>query len=302
MGHINAGLEWLIQVFNEMWPLILATFIGAWLAFQNIKYHERRKETSERARIGEYTYFVLASQADRLQRLKLETLDPYEDHARRAMLVDAVVFHDDFPKLSMDDLPLIFDEKSYNIMNQVIEAEQGFLEIARLLKQRVHALDLLESAEGHSDESKQHKASLRKNIGMITDRIYLITHELLARRNKLQSKIKDHIQPHPERKHVDLVDYFSWMFLAAACAVVGVFFFSHWAVSSTAMINMGLDISLVSALVFAFSLYASLALCFIVFIIGIYALFKHLKSVAVYFWTLLISVQPMLFLLWLDAA
>ncbi|MDH5377803.1 MAG: hypothetical protein OEX00_05745 [Gammaproteobacteria bacterium] len=301
MGHLNAALEWLVQVFNDMWPIVLATFIGAWLAFQYLKHYEKEKSKSERFSISQYISFVLKSQAERLFTLRAQHLDPHREHARRANMVDAVVIHDDFPRLDMTKLPVVFEQSNVTLMNDVIECEYGFLEVTRLLRRRERELQYIEKLTEPGEDAKQKRAASRRRLVATTDRLFELADKLYDVYPFVVERIDTFVKSQENEKHIDLVDYVAWMILSGVCATVGVFFFSHWAANVGSTTNFGLDISLVSALVFAISLYASLAMCLIVAVMALYALVQRLQTFPIYFWCFLISLLPAMFLFWLDA-
>jgi len=302
MGHLNAALEWLVQAFNDMWPMVLATFIGAWLAFQYLKHYERKKAMGERRSTAQYINFVLTSQSARMKSLREKYLEPLREHARRGLLIEPVVIHDEFPRVNMAQLPTIFEKSNIDLMNDVIEAEYGFVEVTRLLRRRDKALRVLDEITESGEEANQKRAAIRKHINNLTDRVFELTDKLHAAYDDLFKRMEAFLDDQPSNEGVDLVDYLAWIILSGACATVAVFFFSHWAVNAGTSTNLGLDISLVSALVFALSLYASLALCLVIGIMSLYALIKGLKSFTIYFWSFLVTLQPALFLFWLDVS
>ena len=302
MGHVNAGLEFLIAVFNDMWPLVLATFAGAWMAFQHHRHQENRKDIEARNRAIKYTCFVITSQTDKLVNIYDAFFVGKKTNPNRALQIDPVVIHDDFPGLDMTSLPAAFEGEEYKLMNQTTEAEQEFTEIVELLKSRAARLSALEHLKPESEGGRQRKQSIEQSLGVITDKLYAKLEATITKNTNLIEALKRYIRDSDARVPGALVDYSAWYFLAAAGAVAGVFFFSHWAINSRALLNSGLDITLVSAVVFAVSLYASLAIGIIVAVLSIFSLTKKLKSFSVYFWTFLISLQPMVFLLWLDVS
>jgi len=302
MGHINAAIEWFVHAFNDIWPLVMATFIGAWLAFQHIKHYERRKELESRNRAGQFAYFVLSSQRDRLRSIVDDVLSKFTAHPRRAFVMEPVVIHEDYPRLDMTSLPAAFDAESFALMNEVIAAEQRFIRITTLLNKRVECLDAYERVKASEDPDKALKSSIKRQATLVTDKVYSEVDDAQANLDAFLPKLAEAVQAfEDQRKPADLVDYFSWSFLAGSVALIGIFFFSHWAVNMRS-VDLGLDISLVSALVFAVSLYASLALCFVAGMMSVYSMTRRLKSFGIYFWTMIIALQPTLFLLWMDAS
>lgn len=302
MGHINAAIEWFVHAFNDIWPLVLATFVGAWLAFQHIKHYERRKELEGRNRAGHFAYFVLTSQRDRLRSIVDDILRRYATHPRRAFVMEPVVIHQDYPRLDMTSLPAAFDTDSFGLMNQVISAEQRFIRVTDLLNRRVDCLDQYEHSRASEGIDKEHRSSLKKQLVSITDKIYEEVDRAESELDGLLPQLGDAVKAfEDQRKPADLVDYFAWSFLSSAVALTGIFFFSHWAVNMRS-VELGLDMSLVSALVFAISLYAALALTFVAGMMGVYTMIRRLQSFAIYFWTMVIALQPTLFLLWMDAS
>jgi len=302
MGHVNAGLEFLIAVFNDMWPLVLATFAGAWIAFQHHRHQENRKDIEARNRAIKYTCFVITSQTDKLVNIYDTFFVGKKANPNRSLKIDPVVIHDDFPGLEMASLPAAFEGEEYKLMNQTTEAEQEFIEIVELLKSRAARLSALEHLKPETEGGRQRKQSIEQSLGVITEKLYAKLEATITKNTKLIEALKRYIRDSDATVPGALVDYSAWYFLAAACAVAGVFFFSHWAINSRVLLNSGLDITLVSAVVFAVSLYASLAIGIIVAVLSIFSLTKKLKSFSVYFWTFLISLQPMVFLLWLDVS
>lgn len=303
MGHVNAGLEFLIAVFNDMWPLVLATFVGAWMAFKHHRHQEARKEVEARARALRHAQFVIAGQTEQLQQIWQVHLEPHENNVRRAHTVDAVVVHKDFPGLDMNELPSAFDDADFRLMNQLTDAEQSFFVISRILRKRAARLAELDELDVGSPEGRKRQQVLEKSLEKLSNRLYEILPGIIERNQGGLKALKDYMAHRIKNNDAAFfVDYSSWYFLAVSCAIAGVFFFSHWAINARSLLEAGLDITLVSAVVFAVSLYASLAVGILVAVLSMFSLVKRLKSFAIYFWTFLISLQPTVFLLWLDVS
>lgn len=302
MGHINAGLEWLIQIFNDMWPLVLATFIGAWLAFQHHRHGEKRLEQERRLSAIRRTMFVLSSQADWLRGFIDENLSLGDADFQSRNRLQGVLLHDDFPKLLMNELTRVFDNADFKLMNEMTGVEQSFFDFSRLLKFRANRLSALDRLELEHQPEASRKDALGKAIQKENKRLAALAPRLLERYEVLLSRLDEQLHHEHKKLPIEMVDYVSWYFFAGACAISGVFFFSHWAVNARSLADVGLDISLVSAVIFAISLYASLAIGILVAVLSIISLVKKLRSFSVYFWTSLISIQPTVFLLWLDVS
>lgn len=286
MGHINAGLEWLVQVFNDIWPLVFSTFVGAWLAFQYIRRHEHRKSLEKRFAQLKSVYFILSSQQHRVHRLQKNALQPYASSARRAEMMPPVQVHEDFPRLDMPRLPAIFEQADVSLMNEIIDAEQRFFDLVDLLKRRSK---LIRGTESDAALLKQE-----------TDKLYEEAPSLDLLYSDVLQKLDVYMEQQPRGISGETLDYLAWIVCAICGAAVAVFFFSHWAINARAVLDMGLDISLVSALAFAMSLYFSLGLAAIVFIMGMYSSIKKLKSSGVYFLSLIVSLLPLIYLIWSD--
>lgn len=302
MGHVNAGLEFLIAVFNDMWPLVLATFVGAWIAFQHHKHQEKRKDIEARSRAVKHTIFVIASQTDRLKQIYEECFAGKKNQAKSFLEVDTVTIHDEFPGLEMQALPNAFDTDNYKLMNQTTAAEQRFLEIVDMLKSRANRMVALEVLDPASTNGRKRRQTLESSLKNLTEKLSKSLAKAIDENNSLMQQLDNFVEERHTPTVGAITDYSSWYFLAVSSAIAGVFFFSHWAINARSLVNAGLDITLVSAVVFAVSLYASLAIGIIVAILSLFSLVKKLKSFSIYFWTFLISLQPMVFLLWLDVS
>lgn len=300
MGHINAGLEWLIQSISMMAPLVLATFMGAWLAFQHFRHQEKRKESETHLRTLKHISFVLTSQLDQLQRLKTEILDPHLGNSRRGFVMQSVLIHSQFPSLDMSELPSVFNDDEYSLVNDITQAEQKFKEITDLLHLRVDRLVEYDIIDDATEHQIRRKAALEKSINKATDRIFTQVDDALVCCQSVLSRLSEHLNVELKRRPSEILENLSWFFLAGAFAVIGVFFFSHWAVNSELLVQAGLDIALVSAIVFASSLYASLAVGLMVAILTLFSFVKRMQSSSIYLWTFMISLQPTLFLLWFN--
>ncbi len=299
MGHINAGIEWLLDVFNSMWPLVLATFVGAWLAFKHQRNEDKKHEHQRLGAIGKRLVFVLAGYHDLLETLQAEKLVPVKNHPRRWRKLESALLPKHTPKLEVSQLPRIFGEDDFVLMNQAINLENRFERLRHALQERQRLQRQYEQLE--ADKAPPEKLEdNRKRLHRLTDSIYQETGDLQDALGQLLDELRKHVHQATPKHHHEWVDYAAWGTLAFSVAIAGVFFFSHWAVNSNAMIEQGLDISLVSAIVFAVSLYASLALVFVMFVMCLYTLLKRMKSFNVYFWTMLVSAQPVVYLLWLD--
>lgn len=300
MGHINAGVEWLIQVFNDMWPLVVATFVGAWLAFQHHRHSEKRLDQERRLSAIRRTMFILSSQADWLRNFIDENLSLVDVDFQPRHRLQGVLLHDDFPKLLMNELTTVFDNADFKLMNEMTGVEQSFFDFSRLLKFRANRLSALDKLEMEYQSEGSRKEALGKAIQKENRRLAGLAPTLVERYQELLAKLEAQLHHERSKLPMEMVDYVSWYFFAGSCAVAGVFFFSHWAVNARSLADAGLDISLVSAVIFAISLYASLAIGILVAVLSIISLAKKLRSFSVYFWTFLISIQPTVFLLWLD--
>ncbi|MDH5300397.1 MAG: hypothetical protein OEW58_03440 [Gammaproteobacteria bacterium] len=286
MGHINAALDWLIQFFNTVWPLVVSTFVGGWLAFQYIRRHEHRRELEQRFARLKLVYFVLSSQRHRLQRLQKNALQPYAASSRRAEMMPPIQLHDDFPRLDMPQLPGLFEQDSVELLNEMIDVEQRFLDVADLLKRRTRLI-------------RAEPVNLAQ-LKVETDKLYEEVPILEEQYGEALYSLNRYMESQPRGIGGETLDYIAWMVCSVCGATAAVFFFSHWAINSSAVVEMGLDISLVSALVFALSLYFSLALTAIVFIMGVYTAIKKLKSSLIYVLSLLLAAAPVLYLMWAD--
>lgn len=302
MGHVNAGLEFLISIFNDMWPLVLATFVGAWIAFKHHKHQESREQSESQVKALKHALFVISSQLEQLQQIYQLHFEPKTSNARRAYIIDPVMIHSDFPGLEMKTLPMVFGDKDFHLMNRVADAEQSFSDIVSLLKQRASRLSALEVLDIANPEGRKRQISLEKSLEKITNRLYEEFPIILEKNSVVLGELKGYAEQREQTNSTYIIDYSSWYFLASACAIAGVFFFSHWAINARSLLDSGLDITLVSAVVFAVSLYASLAMGIVVAVLSLFSLVKKLKSFSVYFWTFLISLQPTIFLLWLDVS
>ncbi|MDH5546890.1 MAG: hypothetical protein OEZ43_14955 [Gammaproteobacteria bacterium] len=302
MGHVNAGLEFLVTAFNDMWPLVLATFLGVWIAFKQHHHQEISKSKDVRFQALEHSAFVLSSQLERMQTLYREHFGPKEKSSRRAFTVEPVIIHEGFPCLDMKALPMAFAHKDFTLMNKTSVAEQNFVEIVKMLKMRATRMTSIETLDASSSTGRRRGATLESAVKTLTDNIYNAFKEAIKQNKEVLTELKAYIDSQKAQSVTHLTDFTSWYFLAASCAVAGVFFFSHWAINARSLVSSGLDITLISAVVFAISLYASLAIGILVAVLGTYSLTKRMHSFSIYFWTFLISLQPTVYLLWLDVS
>ena len=86
-------LNWLIGFIQQILPIFLATFFGAFFAFQLQKHHERKKQEEENFSAGKTAQFNIFTQINTLVNIKKNYLDPRREDTSRATTLTPFSIH-----------------------------------------------------------------------------------------------------------------------------------------------------------------------------------------------------------------
>jgi hypothetical protein len=75
LQYVDNLSHWVLPIFDKMLPIFLATFFGAWAAFQIQKSWEKTKQKKRDFRSGKRAQFALVSQYTMLFNLKKQYLE-----------------------------------------------------------------------------------------------------------------------------------------------------------------------------------------------------------------------------------
>ena len=101
MEYLLIILKWAVKVIDKIWPIAFATFIGAWIAFQLQKHHEKKKKEAAQLAAGRKAQFTIATQLNSLKNIKKQYLDPRRDDPNRALTLTPFSVHAHFPQLDL---------------------------------------------------------------------------------------------------------------------------------------------------------------------------------------------------------
>jgi hypothetical protein len=154
MEYVNNFFCWAKPIFNEMWPIFLATFFGALSAFQLQKNWERTKQKEKDFNSGKRAQFALVTQYTVLFNLNKQYLEEKRnDHNRFLTLLPLTVLPN-FQKIDVDSLLFILDDgDDANLLVEIVVAEQKFITAMGVLEQRNKC---------HSDFQKRAAKSSKK--------------------------------------------------------------------------------------------------------------------------------------------
>lgn len=122
--------------WNEIWPVFLATFFGAWAAFQFQKSWERSKQLTYDLRSGKRAQFSLLSQYQALKNLNKQYLSTLINDPDRHLKLHPLTVHLEFQKVDIESLLYILDTDNPDLLNEIMVAEQNFQTAMGVLEQR----------------------------------------------------------------------------------------------------------------------------------------------------------------------
>ncbi|MDH4276167.1 MAG: hypothetical protein OEW08_14125, partial [Gammaproteobacteria bacterium] len=297
MNHLQAALLWLVDTFNSVWPMALAAFAGASaaLAYQGIRDQRQRVQ-----RHIEDIGVVLA-----IQRLQMQALSRahnqifkprVEGRKRNNPLPTGWTLR--LPVLDHARITTAF-ETVPELLNELLMWQHRLAEIGALCARRIQLEIALEGqGEAEGDLSRQLEKALKTLTEQIAEQIGQGVSEgeaIVARvatfweeRRRVQPRSGEEILP--------------WGFVAVAAVLSGTFFFSEWAIGDQSLPAAGVDLQTLSSVLFASSLYASLAFCCADLVFMVRAVVKKERTLAIYFAAFTLGVLPLTYLLWLQAS
>jgi len=114
----------------------VATFVGAWAAFQLQKSHDRAKEIKQRLDAGRRAQFALVAQSNVLYTLRTVHLSPLRDHPGRHILLKALTSFQRIPNIDLSSIDFLFDSKDADLLNRLLDCDNKFATVVGNLEQR----------------------------------------------------------------------------------------------------------------------------------------------------------------------
>lgn len=297
MNLLQSAIHWLVDTFNLLWPMALASFAGATAAFgyQNVKARadHARRNVEERDMI----IALMRVQEQEMSRAVQNVFKPWAE-GRKKLSIIPPGWNLRLPVL--DDTRLIRAfQSSPDLLNTLIVWQHQLAEIGTLCRRRARLEAAMFDLEGQGQA--QHEL-LEKQLKQITEVIgeYLTQgaqHCSLLIESIKKDEVLRRFTPPPAG-----VEILPWAFVALAAILSGIFFFSEWAVGDKALVELGVDLQTLAIMLFAATLYASLAFCCASMVFLVRAVVKKENTAATYFAALALGMQPLLYLLWMQAS
>lgn len=136
MEILNDIANFVSERWNEIWPVFLATFFGAWAAFQFQKRWEQTKQLTQDLRSGKRAQFALASQFQALNNLNNQYLSEHRDDPDRYLNLHPLTVHLEFQKVDIDSLLFVLDTDNPDLLNEIMLAQNNFQTAMGVLEQR----------------------------------------------------------------------------------------------------------------------------------------------------------------------
>ncbi|WP_424947045.1 hypothetical protein [Candidatus Spongiihabitans sp.] len=182
--------------WNEIWPVFLAIFFGAWSALQFQKSWEKSKQITYELRSGKRAQFALMSQHQVLISLNKQYLSEWRDDSDRHLKLHPLTASLEFQKVDIDSLLYILDTNDPDLLNEVMVAQQSFQTAMGVLEKRnKYHTDFQQRAAKIGDAALD-KATVAI-LGDMTNHLYT-TYEDALRLNKEAAKkleiyLKDYV-------------------------------------------------------------------------------------------------------------
>lgn len=122
--------------WNEIWPVFLGAFFGAWAAFQFQKSWEKSKQLAYDLRSGKRAQFALMSQFQALILLRKQHLNDLKDDPERHIKLHPITSKLDVQKVDINSLLFILDTNDPNLLNEVMVSQHSYEIYAELIEYR----------------------------------------------------------------------------------------------------------------------------------------------------------------------
>ena len=135
-GLIGDIARYISVSWEDIGPIFLATFFGAWAAFQFQKSWEKSKQLTHDLRSGKRAQFALISQFQALKNLNKQYLSDLRDDPDRYLKLHPLTVHLEFQKVDLDSLLYVLDADNPDLLNEIMIAQQNFQTAMGVLEQR----------------------------------------------------------------------------------------------------------------------------------------------------------------------
>lgn len=133
----KAEQSWVLEFITNIWPIVLAAFLGALAAFLFQKWFEAQKQRNLDFRSGKHAQFALISQFTALTNVITQYLNEHRENEDRFLALHPFSIHFDFINIDIESLLYILDDgEDANLLNMILIAEQKFKTAMGILEQR----------------------------------------------------------------------------------------------------------------------------------------------------------------------
>ncbi|MEK6748937.1 MAG: hypothetical protein AABY83_06985 [Pseudomonadota bacterium] len=300
MNHLQAALFWLVNTFNALWPMALAAFAGSAAAFgyQGLKdYRQRLHKQIEDIALA---VAILRLQLQELSRAQTLVLRPWLEGRKRLALIPAgwIVRLPEFDHARVSAAL----EARPDLLNALLMWQHWMAEIGALCRRRIQLETMHVEYAGRGDGAAQDRQEqFEKIIKATLEQVAQQVDNSLKHGADVLSQITAYGDERKKTRPLPGVEILPWGFLAIAMVLSGIFFFSEWVIGDVTLAEAGVDLQTLAAVLFASALYASLAFCCADSVFIVRSLIKKERTLSIYFAAWVVGMQPMIYLLWLQA-
>lgn len=137
-GLFLARPEWLGYFFDKIFPSLIGTGVGAWLAFQVKRLQDKNDETKRQKTAGNFALFTLVQQVNDLLQTEraLAEWRPEAMKSTRWIEMKSILGFSEMPALHAEDLGWLLETNDRNILGRLMAARNGYLSVHGLLEHR----------------------------------------------------------------------------------------------------------------------------------------------------------------------
>jgi len=121
---------------KELFLAFIGTFFGAWAAFQFQIAEQARKDKKSEAAAGRRAVLVLCNQYGQTKRFYKQALSKFKDDPFRWVTLQPFDAFHSFLRLDVNSLGFLMNSSEPNIIQEVLLAEEAFLELVTTVHQR----------------------------------------------------------------------------------------------------------------------------------------------------------------------
>lgn len=121
---------------KELFLAFIGTFFGAWAAFQFQISEQARKDKKSEAAAGRRALLVLCNQYGQTKRFYKQALSEFKDDPFRWVTLQPFDAFHSYLRLDINSLGFLMDSSEPNIIQEVLLAEEVFLELVTTVHQR----------------------------------------------------------------------------------------------------------------------------------------------------------------------